>query len=655
MTSTIHRPAAPAHTQLTNRIQAKHRIPKGPAVHGSSAGPAAGWPVVVAAAAVGITAIGYSYRLSGLGASAHTYYAVFWLGMFAAVLPAAAKLLMRSTSRIDRCPAVLLLGVVTMVPKLLRNPDGPRYHDEFAHWREAIDVAAAGRLFQPNTLIPIVEFFPGTSGLTVAAQSVSGMSAWAAGLTAVATLHICGLFAMFVLGERLLGSSWAGGVAACVYGLNPSAVYFDTQYAYESLAVNLFLWVLALSAISAMTPDRGRRRRTAAAAALLTAAIVVTHHLTTVFLIVAVAVVAGAVTVGTALLHRRDVRIGRLSLRTAAGWWASLGTVLVIAAVWIWFFAHPTLDYLSPYFGNSVDQLQNLAHKSGSGGRKLLAASVQPLWERMFTAGAPAALLGTTILAAVLLRRRLVRPNLTTLGFALFGLLYFVSLPFILAPSGAEGARRSWGFVYVGIALIVAIVVTRWPAGGLQLGILIGRRAISMWSAVLTVVLLVGNVAGGLNDPYRFPGPFRWGTDSNSVTQENRALAEQMQTQFGRAKVVSDMYTALQLAADGGMFMAAPSLGFPAWELTQTDTDPSAELAGMLVTSEYRYLVVNAHMGRQVPFNGHNFGEHDPLLGDKTPMSNLDRLDSVPWATRVLSTENIRVYRLHLDSAVEGE
>ncbi len=37
------------------------------------------------------------------------------------------------------------------------------------------------------------------------------------------------------------------------------------------------------------------------------------------------------------------------------------------------------------------------------------------------------------------MRRRVVRPNLTTFGFALFGLLYFVSLPFILAPSGAEG------------------------------------------------------------------------------------------------------------------------------------------------------------------------------------------------------------------------
>ncbi len=654
MTAAVKPPLAPVCVPMVDGSRARHRKLMTPGIHGVVVDRPAGWPVVVSAAAAGILMIGYSYRLSGLGAAASTYYAVFWLGMFAAVLPVAAKLFMHSTSRADRGWSILMLGVVTMVPKLLRNPDGPRYHDEYAHWREALDVAATGQLFQPNTLIPIVEFFPGTSGLTVAVQSVSGLSLWTAGLTAVATLHICGLFAVFVLGERLLGSPRAGAVAACVYGLNPSAVYFDTQYAYESLAVNLFLWVLALGSIAATTPYRGRRLRTVAAVALLTAAIVVTHHLTTVFLIVALATVAGAVTAGTAFLRRRGVGIGRQSLRVATTWWVILGVVLSIAAVWIWFFARPTLDYLSPYFGNSVDQLQSMAQKSGSGGRKLLSASVQPLWERVFTAGAPVALLGTTILAALLVRRRVVRPNLTTFGFALFGLFYFVSLPFILAPSGAEGARRSWGFVYVGIAIVAAMVVTRWPAEGLHFFVLIRQRAIAVWSAVLIVVLLVGNVAGGLNDPYRFPGPFRWGTDTNSATQENRALAEQMHAQFGRVKVVSDRYTALQLAANGGMIMAAPSPGFPAWELTQTDADPSSELAEMLSTSDYRYLVVNVHMGEQLPFNGHNFGEHDPLLGDKTPMPNLDRLDAAPWATRVLSTESIRVYRLHLERDSEG-
>ncbi len=128
-----------------------------------------------------------------------------------------------------------------------------------------------------------------------------------------------------------------------------------------------------------------------------------------------------------------------------------------------------------------------------------------------------------------------------------------------------------------------------------------------------------------------------------------------MHAQFGRAKWSATGTRRFSWPPNGGMIHGRTVSGFPGLELTQTDADPSSELAEMLTTSEYRYLVVNAHMGREVPFNGHHFGEHDPLLGDKTPMSNLDRLDAAAWATRVLSTENIRVYRLHLERTAEGE
>lgn len=608
------------------------------------------WPVVVCAAAIGILVIGYSYRLSGLGADPSLYYIVFWLGMLTATLPSAAKLIARQGNRTDRLWAVVMVGMITMIPKLLRNPHGPSYHDEYAHWREAVDVAAAGKLFQPNTIIPIVEYFPGTSGLTVATQSISGLSMWTAGLVVIATLHIAGLFAVYVLGERMLCSARAGGVAALVYGLNPSAVYFDTQYAYESIAINLFLWVIALTAIGAQAPHLRRRVACVVTASVLTAALVVTHHLTTVFLIATLATMSITAIVRLLVLRRRHRPIGRI-VRATVTLWSSLGITLTIAACWVWFFARPTLDYLSPYFGNSVQQLQAMIERRGSGGRQLLSANVQPFWEQLFTAAAPLALLVTTLMAAVLIRRGHVRLNTTTWGLVIFGLSYFVSLPFILAPSGAEGARRSWGFAYIGIALIVALAVARWPAQGMR----IGQRPMTVWTAILMVVLLIGNVGGGLNDPYRFPGPFRWGTDTNSATEETRALAEQMQHQFGRVKVVSDAYTALQLAADGGMIMAAPSPGFPAWELTQSDSDPSPELAGMLASSQYDYLVVNITMGEELPFNGHNFGENDPLHGDKTPMANLTRLDSVPWATRVLSTEHLRVYRLHTMAGTEPQ
>ena len=67
----------------------------------------------------------------------------------------------------------------------------------------------------------------------------------------------------------------------------------------------------------------------------------------------------------------------------------------------------------------------------------------------------------------------------------------------------------------------------------------------------------------------------------------------------------------------------------------------------MLSSSNYNYLVVDIRMGEQAPFNGANFGPDDPVRNQAIPMANLQRLDDVPWATRIMATQHLRVYRLN--------
>lgn len=613
-----------------------------------------GWPSVTVGAALGTVVVGLSYRLSTLGYSAELYYVTFWAGMLLACAPAAARLIAADTSRSARLGMILMLGVVTAMPKYLRNPFDPSYHDEYAHWREAVDVTSTGHLFQPNTVIPIVEYFPGTSALTSSAHSLSGLSLWSSGVLVVLVMHVVGLFAMYLLGEEVLGSARAGAVAALVYAINPSAIYFDTQYAYESIAINFFLWTIALTALAAGARSTWSRVGMLLAAVFSAAGCVVTHHLTTIFLIVALSVVVVTAAVRARFVvgpsrarHRTGpvVELDGRHVRPIYPWWITLASTVAIAVAWVTSVARPTLEYLSPYLGTSISQLDNMTRKSGEGRRALLAANVEPDWERWLTAAAPVSLFFVCVVALLMIRQRRVVLNSATWGLMLFGGAYFLSLPFILAPSGAEGARRSWGFTYVGVALIVALVVVYWPAKRPQW---FGRNVRTPLTAALMLILLIGNVGGGLNDPYRFPGPFRWGTDTNSASAETRSIAEQLGAMVGRAGVVSDAYTALQLAAYGGLVMAAPSPGFPAWDLVQSGEDPTPELAKMLVTSRYDYLVVDVRMSEEDPYNGHNFGGGDPLLGHKTPKANLDRLDHVPWARRVMSSEHLRVYRLDL-------
>lgn len=629
------------------------------------------WPTVVPAAVAGILLVGWSYRISGGGSPAELYYLTFWAGMLLAVLPVAVLLTRAESGRGRRALALLLLGVLTAVPKFLRNATQPLYHDEYAHYREAVDVAMSQHLLQPNTLIPIVQFFPGTSALTVAVGDLTGLSIWHSGQLVVALLHVATLFAVFCVGEVQLGSARAGAVAALVYAVNPSAIYFDTQYAYESVAIGLFCWTVALAGLATRARTRRGRIGLTIGAILCAAGCVVTHHLTTLFLLLVLFIVAA----GTQVARVRSSRSGQAARGRRADtppdvgagpsehrvWTVVFVATLLLAAAWLFGVAQATITYLSPYVGGSLEQLITIGRQRGQSGRVVLAATVQPVWERILTGLAPV-LVGLSSLVAVLrVWHSRQRWPAAALSLLVFGLIFFPSVPFILAPSGAEGARRSWGFTYLGVSLLVALAVLgqerfgtdrparaqdlpRWRRLRRVAGILRWRSV----GIVGLVVILIGNVGGGLNDPYRFPGPFRWGTDTRSVSLEARTVALRLSAQAGRVRVVTDGYTALQLAAYGGLDVAAPSSGFPAWDLTQTDQDPSRSLARMLYESRYQYLVVDDRIAEQPAFNGANYGGGDPLLGRATPQANLDRLTRVPWAHLVMSTAHLRVYRLDL-------
>jgi len=605
------------------------------------------WATTILAAAAGVLLVGLSYRLSVEGRPADLYYATFWAGMLPAVLLVGRRIAAREGTRAGRLWAVALLGAVTAAPKYLRNPYAPSYHDEYAHWREAIDVLADGRLFHPNSLIPIIQFFPGTSGLTAVVARLTGLSAWSAGMLVLFAAHLLALFAMFVAGEAYLGSARAGAIAALIYELNPSAMYFDTQFAYEGLAVALFLWVIALTGLATREDNRRRRTGLTAAAVLCAVGSVVTHHLTTIFLLLFLFCTAVAVTARPWLSRRAGhdaFRIEPPCDHSRQVWWTITASTAAAAAAWLLYVARPTINYLSPYFSGSVGQLSSMATDPASG-RTMLATSAQPLWERGLTALAPL-LVGLLCLRGLLVLRRQWREwNSDVLALMALGLIYFPSVLFLFAPLGAEGARRSWAFSYVGLALLGAYVVVgcSWPAV---------KRIPGRWRSapglVALAVVLIGNVGAGMNDPYRFPGPFRWGTDTTSTSAEARTVAVRMAAEVGPVRVVTDRYTALQLTAYGGMHAAAPSAGFPVWELVQKGNDPSSALAGMLVSSDYNYLVVDVRMAQKAAFNGDDYGPGDLLAGRPTPLEYLDRLDHVRWASRILSTDHLRVYRLNL-------
>ncbi|MEZ0067183.1 glycosyltransferase involved in cell wall biosynthesis [Streptacidiphilus sp. MAP12-20] len=611
-------------------------------------GSPAAWLVLWTTATGGAVLVALSFSLAAASSTGTAHFAVFWLGMVVFFVPAVVVTTARHVSDKVRIVWMLGYGIVSFVPKLLRDPSQPLFHDEIAHWRQTTNMAADGKLFQPSALIHIIDRFPGLHLVTASISDATGMTVWQSALVLMLVAHILALFGAFMIGDSLFGSMRAGAVVALLYSLNPSFMYFDTQFAYESLAMPLLIWCVACLAKVHRAEGRGERVGWSVAAALLGLGVLPTHHLAAAVLVLLL-LMAAAITWAAA-------RRGAVPRATAA---ATTGVALTIggaAAAWLALAAPGTFAYLSPYLRSGSSQLLHLFSGSQSGARVPFQAGAGPFYERLAAFTVPVLAL---VLAVLAIRqwwrtaRTERRAEPLRLALGLFGLLYFPALPFILAQAGAEGARRSWGFTYIGLAVLVAPIVL---AGLDRLSRLTVRASTSVGLAatLLACDALMGNVAAGLNADYRFPGPFVFGSDARSSTAELASMSQWIGRNLGSGvRVVSDRYTGLSLVRDAGALPAAPSTGFATYDLYVNSGPPSAFLVQELSSSNYTYLVIDERLATQSPQLGVIFEPDEPFAhtaGNRVTSQNLARYHNLPWTTEVYESDNYSVYRFDFNA-----
>jgi hypothetical protein len=587
--------------------------------------------VLWAGCLIGLPIVALSFHVAAGHSNDAGQYTLFWTGLLLALVPAMLLIFARHGSAGDRRTGLLASLAILSLPKLLLNTGGPLYHDEFPHWREAQAIIESGHLFQQVSIVPIVSSFPGLHGLTASVAMLGGVGPWRAGVVVVVLAHVLTALGVYVFASRVTGSERAGAIAAFIYALNPSYMYFDAQLSYESLAICFFVWALAFAV--EITPES--TWRPAALTAVMCVACITTHHLTTIVLFFVLALLA---------LVRMIAWRGGDPVRVALAFWMLAALTATGFVLWVIVVAPDTYGYLSPYLGRSLGQLFHLGAGEG-GSRTLYSNSTVPPYERWAAFAAQGILL---VAALAALRQMLKQSHLDPTRFALsgLGLLYFASLPFILTTAGAEGARRSWAFSYLGLALLVA----PWVERLLQRDE--ARRA-GRWLTVAAVpalcaVVLVGNVSAGVNAAYRFPGPYQFGSDTRTTTAESIDVALWLEHAAGaNARVVTDSYTALALASYGGAHIGFASAGFPVWELYTTTTLPPGRLLEQLRTSDFQYLVIDKRLARVVSDSTTYFDSSEPDFGRRPPFTQaaLAKYDDLPWAVKVYESDAYAVYR----------
>jgi hypothetical protein len=330
-------------------------------------------------------------------------------------------------------------------------------------------------------------------------------------------------------------------------------------------------------------------------------------------------------------------------------WALTLATAVLVAA-WLYGVAPKTAGYLDPYLGRALGQFAGLA-SDGSSGRTLFKQSVTPWWEQKAAFVAPVVALAAMVAATWRLSvRRDADPVARSwaLGMLLLGACYFPAAMLILTPSGAEGARRSWAFSYLGIALVVAPLVVwlldRWA------------RFAGPALAVCLSVLLVGNTAAGMNPSYRFPGPPTYGSDTRSLTPEVLAAADWLRDTQGRGlRIVADRYSGLIFGSLGGQFPVTGSATFPTYDLYLTPPGRPAPpaLLGQLRSWNFGYLIVDRRMALEVPEIQIYFETNEPIPHGERPaftLGELTKFDRTPWTIKIYDSGNIAIYRFDFAS-----
>jgi len=625
----------------------------------------------------GLAAVIRGYQIAQTTLTGEAEFVWFWAGLCLLVVPLVALIARERTAPRLRTAVLVLYGLVTYVPKLLRDPSSPAYHDEYAHWRAAHNLLSTGKLFQPTPVVPIISRYPGLQAATAALVHATGLTIWQAGTLLLIVCHVALVLGIAALAETIgLGrGSWESParmpmgtrpacLAAVLYGLNSSFLYFDTQYAYESMAITLVVWTLVAYGHAIRSERRPDRVAWSVLTVLLSAAAVVTHHLSSFVLVLIMVLIS--VTASVPWLAK--VRGWQRTAITA--WTLSLATAGMLCLWWV-FVAPATFSYLWPYVSQGMSQLLQLAGGSSSG-RQLFGASLSPWWEQESAYAVTVLALALAVGGLLLLRSRTRENDLPagrrralTAAYMVCGLVYFPSTVFILSLAGAEGARRSWAFTWIGLCLLMgpaAVWLLDWT-----------KRRAREWSRVslrsgFTVafaVAMIGGTAAGLDAAYRFPGPFLYGSDARSVTPELLAASQWFTARFGTGNnIITDRYTGLVFASYGLQNTATSSAGFPVYDLYRAQPGavplaPSFLFRDMKV-SHYTYLIVDARMAYELPQLGVYFegGEPPSLLaspGQKPVFyGRLAKFSDISWMIKVFQSDNYSIYRLNLADATRA-
>lgn len=586
--------------------------------------------VVALSAAFGVLLVAVAYTAGRHGyANSRSADLVYWAGQAFIIVPVSVRLLSRRAStEVSTVAIIVILTVAEYLVKVCYSPLSFTYTDELSHWRTAENILLSGRLFTANGMLPISSQYPGLEEVTTAIVRISGLSLFVCGLIVAGVAHLLFVVTLYLLFRNVGRSRRLAGIAILVYSSNPSLPYFDSLFAYETLALAFFGVALVAAYRFSQALTRSDRAGWCAIAMVAITAAVVTHHVTS-YLLAATLIL---LTVSSVLVKDRA---GAARCALLAFW-----TVIVFAS-WLIFIAPQTVSYLWPPINGVWQSFQSMLNGGLAGGP---ATSTNTPRGQQAIATVAVLFLSSLLPVGwwqVWKARRGVGGSAWILALTFGSLTWYAIVAIRLgAADGSELSGRASAFVFVpssfvaGLALRWLVNFVPWPRVNTFLGI-----------GLAGVVLLM--VDGTVNSwpPFweRLPGPHQVAGVERSIGPEEITIAEWTLTELGPSN---------RFAADFSNNAALDSYG---------DQTPVLSDAFLFLSSAYtpsiqrqaqllgiHYVFADLRLTEHLPVSGAYWFD-DPNAGRyRHPLPRIDmtKFDQAYGVARVFDAGDIVIYDL---------
>lgn len=582
-------------------------------------------PLISCVSAMGLVllAIGDNDARAGLGWSA----IFFWIGLLLIFAPTAGRLLLDEVSREERIGLIIILGLGLYIVKILNSPLFFNYADELKHWRTIQDILQTQHLFKANSILPVSPLYPGLQNTTIPLIELSGIDIFTAGNLMIGLFKILLISTLFLFFEKVSNSAKTASIGVLLYLTNPSFLYFDSQFSYETLAIALISLTLFFI-VGGLWKSNKSRLSFIFSAVLSLIALVTTHHVSALFM-------NGFLLVWS-LIYLWKGKHDNYQISPGT----TLVLVFVVTFTWMLYVANIVVSYLSSGVIFSLKELLELIMNEAIP-RRLFSETIGPtvpIPELIIAYLAVIFLLMGLFISVVYIWK--THSNRAII-LALTGLALFYPVTHVLrfTKNGSEYAARFAPYIFIGLSIVLSL--------GFFEPYLFRNFTRKRWGIAFSamVIIFMGGIV--VSFPYwaRMPGPYLVSADLRSIDFENIYAADWMKNLLGsNNRIGTDRVNGLVMGSYGNQDQVTYSIeGVNIPSVFLSSTFGSRELQ-TVKDGKITDFIVDLRLANSLPILGYYYELGEAKNLSRISLSQLLKYDSMDRISRIYDSGNIIIY-----------